>query len=113
MKTFFIMLVAAAALCVSCGAVQENRPNVLAIILDDAGWKDVGYMGGDIATPNIDRMANGGVRLKNFYTYSTCTPTRAAFFTGEAPSRSGIVYPIQHDDSYGIPAEKETLPEVF
>ncbi len=98
-----------------CGAkpVEEKKPNVLVFILDDAGWKDVGFMGGNIATPEIDRMAKQGVRLNRFYAYSTCTPTRAAFFTGEAPSRSGIVYPIQHDDHYGIPADKITLPEVF
>ena len=92
---------------------KAGFPNVLVFILDDAGWRDVGYMGGDIATPEIDRLANGGIRLSRFYACSTCTPTRAAFFTGEVPSRSGIVYPIQHDDHYGIPAEKETLPEVF
>lgn len=94
-------------------AATAQLPNVLTIILDDAGWKDVGFMGGDIATPVMDRFAQQGVQLNRFYTYSTCTPTRAAFFTGEAPSRSGIVYPIQHDDHYGIPAEKDTLPEVL
>lgn len=98
---------------VPSGAVAQRQPNVLTIILDDAGWKDVGYMGGEIDTPEIDRYAKQGVRLNKFYTYSTCTPTRAAFFTGRAPSRSGIVYPIQHDDHYGIPDEVETLPEVF
>lgn len=95
------------------GTVSAKQPNVLTIILDDAGWKDVGYMGGELDTPVIDKYAKQGVRLNKFYTYSTCTPTRAAFFTGEAPSRSGIVYPIQHDDHYGIPAAKETLSEVF
>lgn len=94
-------------------ASSSKKPNVLTIILDDAGWKDVGFTGGELYTPTIDRLAGQGVRLNQFYTYSTCTPTRAAFFTGEAPSRSGIVYPIQSDDHYGIPAEKETLPEVF
>lgn len=97
----------------SSRSIQVAAPNILVFILDDAGWQDVGYMGGDIATPEIDAIAGQGIRLNKFYTYSTCTPTRAAFFTGEAPSRSGIVYPIQHDDHYGIPAEKETLPEVF
>jgi arylsulfatase A-like enzyme len=94
-------------------ASGESRPNVLAIIVDDAGWKDVGYHGGEIKTPVIDRFAGEGVRLKNFYAYSTCTPSRAAFFTGRAPSRSGIVYPIQHDDHYGLPSESTTLPEVL
>ncbi|MEM6884588.1 MAG: DUF1961 family protein [Verrucomicrobiota bacterium] len=91
----------------------SGHPDIITIILDDAGWKDVGYHGGDIATPAIDKLAAGGVRLKNFYAYSTCTPSRAAFFTGQSPSRSRIVYPIQHDDAYGIPEEVETLPEVL
>lgn len=91
----------------------EERPNVITIIIDDAGWKDVGYHGGDIATPVIDELANEAVRLKQFYAYSTCTPSRAALLTGRAPSRSGIVYPIQHDDNYGIPDKAETLAEVF
>ncbi|VGO18148.1 sulfatase-like hydrolase/transferase [Pontiella sulfatireligans] len=110
------LMLAGLFVCVAQGGgrpLPAGSPNVLVFILDDAGWKDVGYMGGDIATPEIDKIAGQGVRLNKFYTYSTCTPTRAAFFTGEAPSRSGIVYPIQHDDHYGIPAEKETLPEVF
>lgn len=92
---------------------EGAKPNVITIIIDDAGWKDVGYHGGDIATPEIDKLAGSGIRLKQFYTYSTCTPTRAALLTGRAPSRSGLVYPIQHDDDFGIPAEAETLPEVF
>ena len=92
---------------------QAKKPNVLTFIIDDAGWKDVGYNGGEIATPMIDRLAGTGIRLNKFYAYSTCTPTRAAFFTGKAPSRSSIVYPIQHDDRYGLPPEMETLPEVF
>lgn len=108
-KWMLIVGILMAQICADAAA----RPNVLAVIMDDAGWKDVSYMGGDIATPEIDRIANCGVRLNSFYTYSTCTPTRAAFFTGEAPSRSGIVYPIYIGDRYGIPAEKQTLPEVF
>jgi arylsulfatase A-like enzyme len=91
----------------------KKKPNVITIIIDDAGWKDVSYQGGEIATPEIDRMAENSIRFSQFYTYSTCTPTRAALLTGRAPSRSGIVYPIQHDDNYGIPADAETLAEVF
>lgn len=102
------------ALFLSIKAMAERvPPNVLTIILDDAGWQDVGYHGGEIETPVMDRLAGGGIRLTRFYAYSTCTPTRAAFFTGQPPSRLGIVYPIQHDDHYGIPLEVETLPELF
>lgn len=110
MRSFTILVV---ALCGFLSANGVEEPNVLVIILDDAGWKDVGYHGGDIATPEIDALAMEGTRFSNFYAYSTCTPSRAAFFTGKAPSRIGIVYPIQHDDHYGIPDQVETLPEVF
>lgn len=115
MRFWFVLLIAGWSISALCGERPPagKLPNVLVFILDDAGWEDVGYMGGDIATPEIDRIAKQGIRLNKFYTYSTCTPTRAAFFTGEAPSRSGIVYPIQHDDHYGIPQEVETLPEIF
>lgn len=112
-----MMLKFAVALLLFVGSAQtfqiSGKPNVLAIIIDDAGWKDVGYQGGDIATPEIDALAEGGTRFSNFYAYSTCTPSRAAFFTGKTPSRIGIVYPIQHDDHYGIPPEVVTLPEAL
>ena len=93
--------------------IPNPKPNVLTIIIDDAGYKDIGYHGGNIATPIIDQLASQAMRLRQFYTYSTCTPTRVALLTGRAPSRSGIVWPIRSDDNHGIPADVETLPEAF
>ena len=58
------------------------RPNIVFIVADDLGWKDVGFHGSDIKTPNIDKLAAGGARLEQFYAQPMCTPTRAAIMTG-------------------------------
>ncbi len=51
-------------------------------LTDDQGYADVGYHGGPIPTPNIDRLANGGLKLENYYAHPMCTPSRAALMTG-------------------------------
>jgi arylsulfatase len=59
-----------------------GSPNVVAIILDDTGFAHLGRFGSDIATPNMDRLADGGLRYNRFHVTSLCSPTRAAFLTG-------------------------------
>src|SRR5262252_10841118 len=68
----------------------DKKPNIIYIVSDDQGWKDVGYHGSDIRTPNIDRLAATGVRLEQFYAQPMCTPTRAALMTGRYPFRYGL-----------------------
>jgi len=51
----------------------ENAPNVLLVVLDDVGFAQIGCYGSDIATPNIDRLAAGGVRFSNFHTAALCS----------------------------------------
>jgi arylsulfatase len=63
-------------------APPEGAPNVLMIVLDDVGFAQLGCYGSDIATPNLDRLAAGGVRLANFHTTALCSPTRACLLTG-------------------------------
>ena len=58
-------------------AAPPGAPNVLVIVLDDVGYAQLGCYGSDIATPNIDALAAGGVRLANFHTTALCSPTRA------------------------------------
>jgi hypothetical protein len=66
------------------------RPNIIYIVADDLGWKDVGFHGSDIKTPNLDKLAQEGARLEQFYVQPMCTPTRAALMTGRYPCRYGL-----------------------
>src|SRR3954468_8801100 len=67
-----------------------GAPNVLLIVLDDVGFAQLGCYGSDIATPNIDRLAAGGVRLSNFHTTSLCSPTRSCLLTGRNHHSNGM-----------------------
>ncbi|RMD82645.1 MAG: arylsulfatase, partial [Lentisphaerae bacterium] len=65
------------------------RPNIIIIMTDDAGYSDIGCFGGEIPTPNIDRLAANGLRLSHFYNNARCSPTRASLLTGQYPHRVG------------------------
>jgi len=71
----------------ACGAELEperdTRPSIVFILSDDQGWGDIGYHGSEILTPNLDRLADGGVRLEQHYVNPACSPTRAAFHDGK------------------------------
>ena len=60
----------------------QRRPNVVFILADDLGYSDLGCYGGEIATPNLDRLAANGLRFTQFYNTARCWPTRAALLTG-------------------------------
>jgi arylsulfatase A-like enzyme len=66
------------------------RPNFLVIVADDLGWSDLGAFGGEIATPNIDALANAGVRFTGFHTAPTCSPTRSMLLSGVDNHEAGI-----------------------
>ncbi len=68
----------------------DGKPNILYIVADDLGWKDVGFHGAEIKTPNLDKLAEGGARLEQFYAQPMCTPTRACLMTGRYPFRYGL-----------------------
>ncbi|MEM0913631.1 MAG: sulfatase-like hydrolase/transferase [Planctomycetota bacterium] len=63
-------------------AQADDRPNIVIIMTDDSGYSDLGSFGGEIDTPNLDRLAAQGIRLSNFYTNGRCSPTRASLLTG-------------------------------
>jgi arylsulfatase A-like enzyme len=63
-------------------ASAPTRPNVLIILADDMGYSDLGCYGGEIATPNLDKLAQQGVRFTQFYNTARCWPTRAGILTG-------------------------------
>ena len=62
----------------ACTSVDDNdeRPNILLIVVDDMGYTDIGSFGSEIETPNLDKLALNGVRFTNFNVASTCSPTR-------------------------------------
>ena len=95
-------------------AQPANRPNIVVILADDLGWKDLGYKGGPEQTPNIDRLANSGLRLEHFYTYPLCSPTRSALLTGRNPIRFGLAYSVVRPWAYyGLPLSENLIPESF
>src|SRR5215831_19405249 len=91
-----------------------DRPNIVYILADDLGWKDVGFHGSDIKTPNIDRLAAEGARLEQFYAQPMCTPTRAALMTGRYPFRYGLqTAVIPQAGSYGLALDEYSLPQML
>ena len=94
---------------------QDNPPpNIVYIVADDLGWKDVGFHGSDIKTPNIDKLAAEGARLEQYYAQPMCTPTRAALMTGRYPLRYGLQSGvIPSAGSYGLSTEEYILPQML
>ena len=68
----------------------DQRPNIVLILADDLGYSDLGCYGGEIRTPNLDRLAEKGIRYSGFYNTSRCCPTRAALLTGVYNHEAGI-----------------------
>ena len=60
----------------------QSRPNIVVILSDDAGYTDLGSFGGEIDTPNLDALAEKGLKLSNFYSNARCSPTRATLLSG-------------------------------
>ncbi|HMP77568.1 MAG TPA: arylsulfatase [Kiritimatiellia bacterium] len=96
-------------------ATAAERPNIVHIVADDLGWKDVGFNGAtDIRTPNLDALAAGGAHLQQFYVQPMCTPTRAALLTGRYPFRYGLqTAVIPSVSAYGLDLSERLLPQVL
>lgn len=88
--SMFRQLTTIAFFLVTNCAFAHETPNIVLIMVDDMGFSDLGCYGGEIETPNIDRLAADGVRFANFYNASRCCPTRASLMTGLHPHLSGI-----------------------
>ncbi|MEE8450408.1 MAG: sulfatase-like hydrolase/transferase [Thermoguttaceae bacterium] len=108
---FLVSILLAFAGQSSEGRSDETPPNVLLIVSDDQGYRDLGCFGSEeVKTPHLDRLASGGVRLTNFYvTWPACTPSRGSLLTGRYPQRNGIYDMIRNEaPDYGklyTPAE--------
>ncbi len=71
-------------------AKGADRPNIIVILVDDMGFSDLGCFGSEIPTPNLDALANNGVRFTQFYNTGRCCPTRASLLTGLYPHQAGV-----------------------
>ena len=69
---------------------NDQRPNIIIILADDLGYSDLGCYGGEIQTPNLDKLAENGVRFNHFYNTSRSCPTRASLMTGLYQHQAGI-----------------------
>ena len=69
---------------------EKKAPNIIYILADDMGYSDLGCYGGEIETPAIDRLANEGLRFRQFYNQAKCEPTRTAVMTGMYQGRAGL-----------------------
>jgi len=76
-------------------AEKVDRPNIVLIMSDDMGYSDIGCYGGEIRTPNLDRLAADGLRFTQFYNTARCCPTRACLLTGLYPHQTGVGYMMQ------------------
>ena len=65
-------------------SAESAKPNILIILNDDMGFSDIGCYGGEIETPNLDRLAANGLRYSQFYNTARCSPSRASLLTGPA-----------------------------
>lgn len=81
---------ALAALSCQAQAKPDNRPNIIVILVDDMGYSDLGCYGGEVQTPNLDKLAENGLRFTRFYNTSRSCPTRASLLTGLYQHQAGI-----------------------
>lgn len=111
------MIAAGAALAALPAAARAVRPpNIILIVADDLGWGDLGCYGSPfIRTPHLDRLANAGVRMTDFYaSANVCTPSRAGMLTGRYPIRTGLAHEvITVKDRHGLPLSEVTIAEAL
>lgn len=79
-----------ASLLIPSILLAADRPNVVVILSDDMGFSDLGCYGGEVPTPNLDRLAGNGLRFTQFYNTARCCPTRASLLTGLYPHQAGV-----------------------
>lgn len=99
------LLLLAWALGASAAFAQDSRPNVVVILVDDAGYMDFGGYGGEARTSNIDALGDAGIRFSNYHTSPLCAPSRAMLLTGLSNHRAGVatIPEVITEAQYGQP----------
>jgi len=96
-----LCLLLAAVLAGAAVAADAAKPNIVVILVDDMGFCDIGCYGSEIPTPNLDKLAAGGVRFTQFYNTGRCCPTRASLLTGLYPHQAGVGHMTEEADAPG------------
>ncbi len=112
--SFTIAVLSLSLFFMPSNANSAERPHIVLMMADDLGWGDVGYNGSEISTPNIDKLAENGVRLNQFYAQPVCSPTRGALLTGRYPMRLGLQCGVVRPwAQHGLPLDERTLPQAL
>jgi arylsulfatase A-like enzyme len=97
-----------------CGAESQSgeQPNIVILFADDLGYGDLSCYGHPtIQTPNLDRMADEGIRLTSFYAQPSCSPSRASLLTGKYPLRASMPHVLGPNSDHALPQSEVTLTE--
>lgn len=112
MKTTLTILLFICCVSLSFSQKKNLKPNIIVILADDMGFSDIGCFGGEIPTPNLDKLASKGIRLNNFYNTGRCCPSRASLLTGVYPQEAGVGYmvePVENNPAYQGYLNRETV----
>ena len=117
-KILFLVSLSLAALGPQTTSVQaqEDKPNIVLMVMDNLGWGEIGVYGGGILrgaeTPRLDNLASEGMRFLNFNVETQCTPSRSALMTGRHPIRSGTTK-VVWGQLYGMTQWEVTIAELL
>ena len=116
-KSYSIILFFCVLISLSSTVLAKGQPNIVLVFMDNFGWGEPGFNGGGItrgaATPQLDKLANEGLRLTNFNVEVQCTPSRAAIMTGRYAIRSGNATVPLGEGVYGLVQWEETMAEML
>lgn len=114
LQSLSIGATAFAATAVLAQRAKPQQPNIIVMLSDDMGWRQVGFNGGKVVdTPNLNRIAREGAQLTQFYAQPVCTPTRACFLTGRYSFRTGTVIRFTPNDTAGMLTDERTLADAL
>jgi arylsulfatase A-like enzyme len=116
MASLFSILPSVFLLTLAPPVIAQTKPNIIVIMGDDIGiWNIGAYNRGMMAgrTPNLDKLAKGGMLFTDYYAEASCTAGRANFITGELPIRTGLTTVGQAGSPIGMPAAAPTIATVL